>query len=365
MAFVMKNTSVFLIQLSDKLHNVAKQAAEAVFPQVTFISANTVAEAKKSTAQGRQLMVLGEVAEADVNAAAQATDGEDLPRWAVVTFGRSSTVLAESLLPYSECNTQLLGRVFRSVVLQHELLRENLGLRGDLKTVAHRFSHDLRSPLNCIHITTELMKELSAKNDPQLLAQIQVIQNSIVESFKIIDRFSYVLNASTEPIPPVPISMDGVVSRVLAKLEEEMHPTAIAIQTPPNWPVVEGVAQWLERIWMDLILNASQHGRPSKPIKLGWSQHDVAWRFWVENQGTPVPADFQAKLFNRFEQLHTHSISGLGLAMVQRLVALQGGQCGYERPDPELSVFYFTLPRKNGFAETANKSNSRFRSNDD
>jgi len=343
----MKNTSVYLVQLSANMRDVAKQAAETAFPGATFISANTVTEAQQNVVLGRQLIVLGDVDEAVINTAVQITDGEDLPRWAVVTMGRHSTVLAESLPPYPECNTRLLGQVFRSVVLQHELLRENLGLRGDLKTVANRYSHDLRSPLNCIHITSELMKESSANKEPQLLAQIQTIQNSIIETFKIIDRFTFVLNASIEPLPFATFSMHAVVGRVLVKLEEEIQAAGVKLELPPNWPVVAGVAQWLEQIWMNFILNALQHGSPARPIKLGWNQHNEAWRFWVENQGAPVPTDFQAKLFNRFELLHTHSVSGLGLAMVQRLVALQGGQCGYEWHDTGSSVFYFTLPRKN------------------
>jgi len=343
----MKNTSVFLVQLSNPMLGVAKQAAETVFPGATYLSANTVAEAEENVVHGRQLIVLGDVDEAEINTAAQLTDGEDLPRWAVVAIGRRSTVLAESLPPHLEYNTQLLGRVFRSVVLQHELLRENLSLRGDLKTVAHRFSHDLRSPLNCIHITSELMKELSANHEPQFQAQIEAIQNSVFETFKIIDRFAYVLNASTEPLPFTPISMHTVVSRVLAKLEEENLEIGVNVELPPNWPVVDGVAQWLEQVWKNLISNALQHGLPSKPIKLGWNQNNETWRFWVENQGAPVSADHQPRLFNRFEQLHTHSVSGLGLAMVQRLVALQGGQCGYEGRDEGTSVFYFTLPRRN------------------
>jgi signal transduction histidine kinase len=339
----MKNTTVFLVQLAEPMCSLSQKAAAAVFPQAEFILANTAAEAAQTAVQGRQLLVLGDANEAEINAAAQIMDGEDLPRWAVVAIGGNSSDLVESILP-AECNTQLLGRVFRASVLQHELLRENLGLRGDLKTIARRFSHDLRSPLNCIHITCELMKELSASNGSSLKPQIEVVQDALSETFEIIDCFSYVLKATTEPIPATVLSMDTVVNRVLSQLADEIHQARLTIEHPASWPQVRGSLPWLEEIWRNLILNAIQHSLPVAPIQLGWSDKHGAWRFWVENQGAPVPANLQTQFFRRFEQLHARSTSGLGLTMVQRLVALQGGHCGYEQVKAGSSVFYFTLP---------------------
>jgi len=339
----MKTTSVFLVQLPEAVGAVAKQAASRAFSDLQFVQANTVADAAQNAVTGLQLMVLGDVPEADVSTAAQMTDAADLPRWAVVALGSASYDLVESV-PIPNCQADLLERAFRASVMQHELMRENLKLQGDLKSVARRFSHDLRSPLNCAHITCELMKELSSTQSPSLLPQIEVMQNSLSETFEIIERFSTILKATAEPIPATVFSMDAVVSRVLEQLEDKIQQTGVTIKVSSDWPTVTGVAPWLETIWRNLLLNAMVHGLPAKPIQLGWSQTDDAWRFWVENLGAPIPPKIQNQLFRPFEQLHMRSSTGLGLTLVERLATLQGGRCGYERSGAETSLFYFTLP---------------------
>jgi len=339
----MKTTSVYLVQLPEAMGALAKQAASTAFSDIEFVQANTVAEAAQNTVSGLQLVVLGNVPEADISAAAQMTDASDLPRWAVVTLGSASYDLVESV-PIPDCQARLLERTFRFSILQHELLRENLRLQGDLKSVARRFSHDLRSPLNCAHITCELVKELSASQSPMLRPQIEVVQNSLSETFEIIERFSTILKATTEPLPASVFSMDSVVGRVLEQLEEKISQTGATIKLPPTWPTVKGVAPWVETIWQNLLQNAVVHGLPGNPIQLGWAQTNEGGQFWVENSSAPIPPKVHHQFFRPFEQLHARPSTGLGLTIVERLVALQGGRCGYERPDTETARFYFTLP---------------------
>jgi signal transduction histidine kinase len=65
----------------------------------------------------------------------------------------------------------------------------------------------------------------------------------------------------------------------------------------------------------------------------------------VSDGGPPLEPGIQGRLFSPFDQLHRRPAPGLGLTIVQRLVALQGGECGYERRPDGSSVFFFTLPR--------------------
>jgi signal transduction histidine kinase len=340
----MKSTTIFLVQMPDAVRDVTQKAARKSFPGVKFITTHTISEAAQHTvAESRQLLVLHDPDETEVSLAAQATDAEDLPRWAVLILGRGKSDLVETV-PLEECNAQALARVFRSVVLQHELLRENLQLRGDLKTMARRFTHDLLSPLSCIHITCELMKELSDEDTSLVKAQIGVIWNMATESCQLIERVSYVLNASMDPIPANMIPMEAVIGSVLRRLESEIQKADATVQCPASWPEVNGVAPWLEVIWRNLIINALKHSLPRAAIQLGWSRQDEALRFWVANPGAEVAADVQPQLFQRFDQLHARPAPGLGLSLVQRLVSLHGGHCGYERRNDDYSTFYFTLP---------------------
>jgi signal transduction histidine kinase len=322
------------------------QAAREVFPDAQIASVRNVREAaQKAGMHRRQLLILIDPDEAEIGLAAQATDEDNLPRWAAVVVGRGSSDLLECVSP-DENGAKLLGRVFRSALQQHELLRENLQLRGDLKTVARRIRHDLLSPVNCISITCELMKELLEENAASVEPQMGVIGHSLAEISRAIERVSDLLNASAEPPPMMELSMGDVVAGVLVQLETELQQNGVIVESPSNWPEVAGVAAWLESIWWNLLQNAVKHNESSAPIQLGWRPAGEWLRFWVANRGAVVPAEMEDQLFRRFDQLHLQPSAGLGLSLVQRLVSLQGGSCGYERMENNLSAFYFTLPAR-------------------
>jgi signal transduction histidine kinase len=346
----MNETTIFLVDRSEKPSGSTRKAAQEAFPSAKFISVSTVSDAVQQTSSGgRQLLVLTDPDEAEIVQAAQAMDAENLPRWATVVLGRNSSELVEAVSP-EECSPPLLRRVFRSAMQQHELMRENLRLGGDLKTVACRLRHDLLSPLNCINISCDLIKELLGDHASLVQRQLGVIDKSMAEVAQMIDRVSELLNASTDSRPANAVCMEDVIDTVLSQLEPELQEGGAIVERPANWPQVKGVAKWIEIIWWNLINNAIQHSEPSAPIHLGWNRNGKGLRFWVSNRGEAVPPEIEPRLFPRFDQLHRLPSSGLGLCVVERLVLLQGGHCGYERLDNHSSVFYFTLPGKQSVA---------------
>jgi signal transduction histidine kinase len=116
------------------------------------------------------------------------------------------------------------------------------------------------------------------------------------------------------------------------------------VSQPASWPEVAGVAPWLQVIWWNLLDNALKHGGPSAEIRLAWSRAPDGYRFSVVDRGAGIAPALQAGLFQPFDQLHALRTPGLGLSIVQRLVALQGGRCGYERLADGTSAFFFILP---------------------
>ena len=112
-----------------------------------------------------------------------------------------------------------------------------------------------------------------------------------------------------------------------------------------NWPQVQGVASWLEVVWGNLLMNAVAHGGASPRVETGWTDLGSEHQFWVRDNGGGVPEEKRPLLFQPFHRLHQRSSShGLGLSIVQRLVALQGGHCGYEPAPGGGGSFFFTLP---------------------
>jgi signal transduction histidine kinase len=336
----MKPLAVTLIQLSPAARVPAEDAVREVWPHATITTAGSVVEAARLPVLSRHLLVLGEMDEAAVGLAAQTMDAGDLPRWALVSLNREPSDLVETVPP-EQWNATLLARVFRAAFLQHELLRENLQLRGDLRTIARRVAHDARTPLGCIQTVCELIKGVPPADRASLLESLDLIGNSTAEINLLVDRVSSLIRASLDPLPPSVFAMGTAVESALRQLPPEAENALARIRQPAQWPEAEGVAAWTESVWWNLIRNALIHGEDG-PIQLGWTRENGSIRFWVSSAGAIAPESVQ-RLLRPFHQLHQNPSAGFGLSVVARLVALQGGQCGYKTSDDNRAVFSFTL----------------------
>jgi signal transduction histidine kinase len=223
--------------------------------------------------------------------------------------------------------------------------RENQRLRGDLLTVASRVSHDLRTPLGGIVSTAEALKEILAQHDPGAVKLVDALLNSAEEMSHLIRQVSFISRASAVPLPKVPVHMAEPVFGARQRLESRVLRRQAAVNEPASWPVVPGVTAWLENIWWNLLVNALKHGGERCRIELGWTPEKDSHRFWIADNGPGVPEPLQGKLFKGFDALHeARDVPGLGLSLVQRLVALQGGVCGHEQSKMGGACFFFTLP---------------------
>jgi signal transduction histidine kinase len=220
---------------------------------------------------------------------------------------------------------------------------ENARLRGDLLTMASRVSHDLRTPLGGIMTATEVLREIIAeKNLPVSLTQS--ISDSVDDLTRLIKQISLITRATAEPLPRGPVRMNEVVALALQRVESRVLKKNATVVNPGSWPQVSGVAKWLEEIWWNLLTNALQHTADNPRIELSWREESGRYRFQICDNGGGVPEIVQKCLFRPFNLLHKpEGGKGFGLSIVQRLVELQGGNCGYE-PRPGGSCFFFSLP---------------------
>jgi len=226
-----------------------------------------------------------------------------------------------------------------------ELSQENARLRGDLLTMAHRISHDLRTPLGSINASTELLKDLALEGSKIPENLLKSIFDSTDDIVKLLDRVSFVLKASARPVPWEVVDMGRVVFESVEKLERLVQKKKATVSKPEWWPRVTGVPPWLRMIWWNLLSNSLQHSQEGVTIRLDWKQESDAYRFWIQDDGGGVPPEKHKRLFQAFQSLHEPEAKrGLGLAIVQRLVELQNGHCGYESNGEHGSRFYFTLP---------------------
>jgi len=139
--------------------------------------------------------------------------------------------------------------------------------------------------------------------------------------------------------------MGDIVTAALDRLEGRRQKQGATIIRPESWPSVEGVPAWLEVIWWNLIGNSLDHGGSATRIVSRLDAHVAGVSILVRDNGPGVSLEKRGRLFEPFDLLHElNSPRGLGLPIVQRLVELQGGRCGYEFPPGGGCTLSFTLP---------------------
>ncbi len=339
----MRPLVLHLVRTPPAVAAVVREAAKLAFARVELIETGSVVEAAhRPAAAGPELVVL---TNPDVAEAAEAADVEESSRWAVVILGEDP---AEDVcaIPAADWQPRLLAHAFLAALREHELVQENTRLRGDLRTMARRISHDLRTPVNCVHTTCELLGELTIGPANGALSAVHVIRDSAVEISQIVERTSLLLKATTDPALPGAVAMGPAVAAALRSLEARLESGGAVVEQPASWPEIEGVAKWLEVVWRELLANALVHGGSPPRIQAGWQREATGvCTFWVADRGPGVPPERAGRLFSSFDQLHSRSSScGLGLPLVERLVSLQGGRFGWANRPEGGARFWFTLP---------------------
>ena len=342
----MKLAVCLFVGMDARSRAMAECAARLEFPDATLLEFKTLPEAlKQEAALGGELLVLANPEPGSLVQAVEATDGVGLRRWAIVCLGAAPAAKGVEIVSLEEGDEHRLSRAFRSAVVQHQLLCETERTQGDLRTVAYRISHDLRTPLGGILSAGEALKEILTEHEPANVALTKPLFDSVDDLGKLIARLSLVLKASVNPVAKRPVAMGEVVWAVLQQQERQIIQQGAVVTQPDSWPEVEAVASWLEVVWGNLVSNALRHGKANARIELGWSQNGREFRFWVSDDGDGVPLEKLGDLFQPFHLLHhPNARKGLGLSIVQRLLDLQGGYCGYGHPVAGGTTFFFTLP---------------------
>ncbi len=229
----------------------------------------------------------------------------------------------------------------------------------ELDTFAHTVAHDLRSPLSVVMGYSQLLEARYAYlNDAQRLEMVAILRRNGQSMASIIEELLVLAGIrQMDEVPLITFDMGAVVAEAQGRLLLLIQESHAEINMPEIWPGVLGHAPWIREVWANYLSNAIKYGgNPAEAIppraQLGWEAPDASSdsigfiRFWVRDNGPGLTPEEQARLFTpftRLDQAHTKGY-GLGLSIVQRIVAKFGGQVGVQSEIGRGSTFWFTLP---------------------
>jgi len=220
----------------------------------------------------------------------------------------------------------------------------------ELEAFAYSVSHDLRAPLRAIDGFSKIVAEdYGDKLDEDGQRQLGVIQNSARDMGKLIDDLLAFSRMGRKSLKKSKINMHTLADDVTDSLQLAEKKQRITLNIK-ELPSALGDRAMLREVLVNLLSNAMKFSRPKdKPaIEISGSIKGSESIYYVKDNGVGFDMKYKEKLFQVFQRLHSADEfegTGIGLALVQRIVHRHGGRVWAESKVNKGATFYFSLPR--------------------
>ncbi|NTW77369.1 MAG: heavy metal translocating P-type ATPase, partial [Syntrophaceae bacterium] len=247
----------------------------------------------------------------------------------------------ELLKAYSEVEKRVTERTAALAALE--------AANKELESFSYSVSHDLRAPLRALDGFAGILQEdYSASLDAEGNRVLMVIKDNAKKMGVLIDDLLTFSRLNRQEIKFSAINMKDLAVSVYNELvpEEARGEIDFRIQ---NIPDAKGDATAIKQVWVNLIGNAIKFSskRQKRIIEIGCDTINNENIYFVKDNGVGFDMTYSDKLFGVFQRLHTTEEfegTGVGLAIVQRIITRLNGRVWAEGRINEGAAFYFTLP---------------------
>ncbi|HMF70997.1 MAG TPA: ATP-binding protein, partial [Flavitalea sp.] len=219
----------------------------------------------------------------------------------------------------------------------------------ELEGFSYSVSHDLRAPLRAIIGFTAILEEdYTSKLDVEAMRITTVIKKNSAKMGQLIDDLLAFSRISRQDIAKTKINMTSIVNEVKGDLATQYDTSKIQWAIQPL-PTVSANTNLIRQVWVNLISNAVKYSskKENPYIEIGSFLKDKQTAFFVRDNGVGFDQKYSDKLFKVFQRLHKteeYEGTGIGLALVEKIVARQGGDVWADAEPGKGACFYFSLP---------------------
>jgi PAS domain S-box-containing protein len=241
----------------------------------------------------------------------------------------------------------------RSTVLDYTQQRKSLEkieqLNQELESFSYSVSHDLRAPLRSIDGYTQILLEDYAHNlDDEGKRVLNVVVNNARRMAKLIDDLLDFSRVGRKEVAKSVVNTEGIVRSVVSELLSHEDGRPIDITIGPLDPC-DADPNLLRQVWVNLISNAIKYSRKKdrSVIEISSKNTPSEVTYTIKDNGTGFDMQYAHKLFGVFQRLHRQQEfegTGVGLAIVHRIVTRHGGRVWAEGDVNRGASFHFSLP---------------------
>lgn len=234
---------------------------------------------------------------------------------------------------------------------RHELAQTAMDLTAtnrDLEAFTYTVSHDLRSPLRAIEGFSQILEdEHAAELSPAARQYLDRIANSAQQMSTLIDQLLEFSRLGREPLSKQPVEIAEIVGEVIDEVSSRVGERHIEFQVG-SLPTCDGDPGLIAEVFINLIDNAVKYTRDRTParIEVGYRREGERSAYYVRDNGVGFDMANADKLFGVFQRLHDakdFAGTGVGLAIVHRIVTRHGGAIWADAEPGLGATFSFTF----------------------
>ena len=248
-------------------------------------------------------------------------------------------------LAIATAQTRLLERVKAHAAELEAKVHERT---AELESFSYSVSHDLRAPLRAIDGYARMLEEdYAGRLDAEAQRLIGVVRANARRMGQLIDDLLAFSRLSRQQPARARLDMSALACEVGHDLRGNRPATIEVAPLPP----AQADAALLRQVWTNLIGNALKYSAKKAEARVDIGAREDAGEtvYWVRDNGAGFDMRYAQKLFGVFQRLHRADEfegTGVGLAIVQRIVARHGGRVWAEGEPGAGACFYFSLPKE-------------------
>lgn len=231
----------------------------------------------------------------------------------------------------------------QQAALMHELKIAN----EELKNFAYAVSHDLKAPLRAIGSLAEwIATDYADKFDEEGQGHLRLLVGRVCRMNALIDGILEYSRVGRTDEKCTEVALDRLLHEAIDLLAPPAH---IRIQVETPMPALQVNPTRMQQVFQNLLSNAIKYNdKPQGDVRVGCIAEKKHWKFYVRDNGSGIEQRHFERIFLLFQTLMPRDrveSTGVGLALVKKIVELYDGSVWLESTVGEGSTFYFTLPR--------------------
>lgn len=218
----------------------------------------------------------------------------------------------------------------------------------ELQDFTYTIAHDLRAPARAIIGFSRLLQEEHAEQlETEGQHYLYRVSYGAERMGQMIDELLAFTRLGRQPLRKSALNMQTLVRQVLEEFQPERLERRVKVKLEVL-PDASGDQEMLEQVWRQLLTNAFKFTRPVEhpEIVIGSLVKEGIPHYFVRDNGVGFEMQYADKLFGVFTRLHLEEAfegTGMGLAIVHRIITRHGGQISTEAALNQGATFYFTL----------------------